>query len=321
MNGFEKGAEQVKTPEVVTERQEGLERFSRLTPAEREEIIAAADDDEEAAFWTALAFEHPEREQELVKQFKKYKPHIADPEGIFRVASPLLEKSSAYPPEEVGDVERDSEARVDKLYSYFKPNRAPGRIVVVPSDNLTSATSGRSWRLGENGYVVSHSMNPDNFDHETTHLIINPMVEELGDILSEEAKKKILMIGAQKLREKYGDDWSTMLCEELINTYKECVERNELPETFESFQQKIQSVSDEDFNAVLQSGDAGRNLRELGIKTKSELIDRAREYYDRHVKNQLRDSLYKIYKKYGNEGQREGFEVSLKRDISEAIGK
>jgi hypothetical protein len=319
MNGFEKGVEQIKTPEVITERQEGLERLSRLSPAEREEIIAAVGGDEEAAFWSALAFGHSEREQELIEQFKKYKPHIADPEGVFRAAGPLLEKSSAYPSEEVGDAVQNPEARVDKLFAYFKPNRAPERIVVVPSDCLTSATSGRSWRLGKNGYVISHSTNPDNFDHETTHLIINPMVEELGDILSDEAKKKILAMGAEKLQEKYGDDWYPMLCEELINTYKECVEENETPETFEGFQRKIQSISDEDFNKALQSEDAGKKLREVGIKTKSELLERAREYYDRYVKNQLRDSLYKVYEAY--RGSNDGFEEALKRNIGDAIGQ
>jgi hypothetical protein len=321
MNGFEKGAEQTKNPEVITERQEGLERFSRLIPAEREEIITAADGDEEAAFWIALAFGHPELEAKLIEQFKKYKPHIANPESIFRVASPLLEKSSVYPFGEIGDTVQDPEARVDKLFSYFKPKQAPKRIIVVPADNLTSATSGRSWRLGENGYVVSHSTNPYNFDHETAHLIINPIVEGLGDILSEEAKKRILTMGAEKLQEKYGDDWYPMLCEELINTYKECVESNEAPETFESFQKKIQSISEEDFNKTLQLKDEGEKLRQMGIKTKPELLDGAREYYDRYVRNQLRDSLYEIYQEYNSAGLEGGFESILERDISEDFGE
>jgi len=32
-----------------------------------------ADGDEEAAFWSGLTFGHPEKEQELIEQFKKYK--------------------------------------------------------------------------------------------------------------------------------------------------------------------------------------------------------------------------------------------------------
>jgi hypothetical protein len=296
MNTFEKGVEQARSPEVIRERQEGLERFSRLSIADKDEIIAAANGDEEAAFWIALAFEHPEREQKLIEQLTKYKPYIVNSRNILRVAGPLLERSSSYPPEEVGDTVQNPEARIDKIFSYFKPDQKPEQIVVVPSDNLTSATSGRSWRLGENGYVISHSTNPENFDHETAHLVINPMVEGLDNILTEEEKRRILAMGTEKLQEEYGDDWYPMLCEELINTYTECVKRNKTPESFESFQQKIQSISDEDFNETLHSKDKGESLRQLGIKTKSELLERAGEYYDRYIKNQLRESLYEIYK-------------------------
>jgi hypothetical protein len=112
-----------------------------------------------------------------------------------------------------------------------------------------------------------------------------------------------------------------MLCEELINTYTECVKRNKTPESFESFQQKIQSISDEDFNETLHSKDKGESLRQLGIKTKSELLERAGEYYDRYIKNQLRESLYEIYKDYNSVGSEDGFESILKKNIRKVLAK
>jgi hypothetical protein len=88
--------------------------------------------------------------------------------------------------------------------------------------------------------------------------------------------------------------------------------------TFESFRQKIQSMSEEDFDKALRSKGDGERLRQLGIKTKYELLDRAQEYYERYVKNQLRNSLYMIYKEYGrNSGN--GFEEVLKQNIKKAI--
>jgi hypothetical protein len=313
MNKSEHSAEQIKIPEIVAEREEGLERFSRLSQSQRQEVIAAADGDEEAAFWAGLAFGYPEREQEIIEQFKKYKPHITDSENLLHVTNQFLEESFVYGVEEIGGTVADPESRVQKLFSYFKPREIPARIVVVPSDNLTAPTSGRSWQLGGDGYVVSHSTNPDNFDHETLHLIINPMVEKFETILSEGQKKSILKMGAEKLQEKYGDDWMPMLCEELINTHKECVERNEPPETFESFFAKIQTLTDEDIRAVLLAEGRGDQLRELGIGTRQELFDKAREFYERYIQNRLRDSLYRIYQDYRSSD--EDFEEALRRNI------
>jgi hypothetical protein len=315
MNGFEKGVEEIRMPEISIEREEGLERFVRLSPSQQKEILEVADGDEEAAFWSGLTFGHPEKEQELIEQFKKYKPHIADPENLVRKINHFLRENSGYAPEEVGNPVADPQERVRKLFSYFRPREMPERIIVVPSDNLTAPTSGRSWLLGSDGYVVSHSTNPDNFDHETLHLIINPMVEKFENILSEEQKKSILEMGAEKLQEKYGDDWMPMFCEEIINTYKECVEKGESPETLEGFQQKIQFISDEDFAEVLRSEGKGSEIRQLGIKTKEELSDRAKEYYSRYVENNLRDVIYRIYMAYGDSD--DGFEAAFKRGISE----
>ncbi len=250
----------------------------------------------------------------MLEQFSRCKPHVKDPEGLFRTAGSLLEGGSMCEAEEVGDTVPDPEARVRRLFSYFRPNKIPERILVVPADRITTPTSGRSWLLGGDGYVVSHSTNPDNFDHETLHLIINPIVEGLGGILSPAQKKAILAMGAEKLQEKYGDDWYPMLCEELINTYKECAERNEPPETFESFSAKILTLSDEDFSkAWLEEGSEGK-LHMLGIRTKSELLDRAKEYYERYVQNRLRERIYKIYQNYA--GSDAGFEAALKDGVA-----
>jgi hypothetical protein len=266
--------------------------------------------DEEAVFMLALTLGHPEWEGELLRQVKAYKPHIVDPEGLLgRIKADfessgnesgqnesVLESSNGWN-EHIPEVEE----RLAEINAYFNPAEGeyPRRIVLVPSDTiLSSANSGSSYHIGDTVVILAHSGNIDNVGHEFLHGIVNPMTEALQERLPEQ---RIVALASDKYKidEGYGEHALSLLNEELIRTYNDVVRNGEALPSLEGFKSRLSEITDEDLAGILAS-DPGtsRRLEQMGIASLDELKSRAEEYFERYMKNELREKIFGLYREY-----------------------
>jgi hypothetical protein len=275
--------------------------------------------DEETLYNFALTYQHPERVEKVLEMVEKYKPNVKNPQEVYQKVltllehfdqtfstSPLAEKFSA-------EIERDrnerlqrieeTKKRIEKLIDFFKPDSKTTnvkKISFVPTDPLYKKNSGRAFSVfpGEQ-IIISHIDNVDNQDHEFCHAIINPIVEKLSQQLTDEQKEKISQLASEKLKQDYGDDHFSLLCEEFIRTYNDVFKRGEKPQTYEDFVQKISSITEDQFQKFLADS---QNLRarceQLEIKTIEDFKNKSREYFEKFEKNQLRESIFKLYQEY-----------------------
>ena len=275
--------------------------------------------DEETLYNFALTYQHPERVEKVLEMVEKYKPNVKNPQEVYQKVltllehfdqtfstSPLAEKFSA-------EIERDrnerlqrieeTKKRIEKLIDFFKPDSKTTnvkKINFVPTDPLYKKNSGRAFSVfpGEQ-IIISHIDNVDNQDHEFCHAIINPIVEKLSQQLTDEQKEKISQLASEKLKQDYGDDHFSLLCEEFIRTYNDVFKRGEKPQTYEDFVQKISSITEDQFQKFLADS---QNLRarceQLEIKTIEDFKNKSREYFEKFEKNQLRESIFKLYQEY-----------------------
>ena len=282
--------------------------------------------DEETLYNFALTYQHPERVEKVLEMVEKYKPNVKNPQEVYQKVltllehfdqtfstSPLAEKFSA-------EIERDrnerlqrieeTKKRIEKLIDFFKPDSKTTnvkKISFVPTDPLYKKNSGRAFSVfpGEQ-IIISHIDNVDNQDHEFCHAIINPIVEKLSQQLTDEQKEKISQLASEKLKQDYGDDHFSLLCEEFIRTYNDVFKRGEKPQTYEDFVQKISSITEDQFQKFLADS---QNLRarceQLEIKTIEDLKNKSQEYFERFEKNQLRDLIFEIYQEYSNRPDKE----------------
>lgn len=275
--------------------------------------------DEETLYNFALTYQHPERVEKVLEMVEKYKPNVKNPQEVYQKVltllehfdqtfstSPLAEKFSA-------EIERDrnerlqrieeTKKRIEKLIDFFKPDSKTTnvkKISFVPTDPLYKKNSGRAFSVfpGEQ-IIISHIDNVDNQDHEFCHAIINPIVEKLSQQLTDEQKEKISQLASEKLKQDYGDDHFSLLCEEFIRTYNDVFKRGEKPQTYEDFVQKISSITEDQFQKFLADS---QNLRarceQLEIKTIEDLKNKSQEYFEKFEKNQLRELIFKLYQEY-----------------------
>jgi len=275
--------------------------------------------DEETLYNFALTYQHPERVEKVLEMVEKYKPNVKNPQEVYQKVltllehfdqtfstSPLAEKFSA-------EIERDrnerlqrieeTKKRIEKLIDFFKPDSKTTnvkKINFVPTDPLYKKNSGRAFSVfpGEQ-IIISHIDNVDNQDHEFCHAIINPIVEKLSQQLTDEQKEKISQLASEKLKQDYGDDHFSLLCEEFIRTYNDVFKRGEKPQTYEDFVQKISSITEDQFQKFLADS---QNLRarceQLEIKTIEDFKNKSREYFEKFEKNQLRELIFKLYQEY-----------------------
>ncbi len=275
--------------------------------------------DEETLYNFALPYQHQERVEKVLEMVEKYKPNVKNPQEVYQKVltllehfdqtfstSPLAEKFSA-------EIERDrnerlqrieeTKKRIEKLIDFFKPDSKTTnvkKINFVPTDPLYKKNSGRAFSVfpGEQ-IIISHIDNVDNQDHEFCHAIINPIVEKLSQQLTDEQKEKISQLASEKLKQDYGDDHFSLLCEEFIRTYNDVFKRGEKPQTYEDFVQKISSITEDQFQKFLADS---QNLRarceQLEIKTIEDFKNKSREYFEKFEKNQLRELIFKLYQEY-----------------------
>lgn len=276
--------------------------------------------DEETLYNAALTYQHPERVAGLFDMAAKYKPHIKNPREAQQRLMELLESvdhsflSSPLAGKFAEVIEKDKEERlqrmertkewVEDLIAFFKPDSKTTtmrKLSFVPTDPLYRVNSGRAFSFPGEQIIISHIDNVGNQKHEFLHGIINPIVEKLSQKLTGQQKKEISKLGNTKLKQDYGNDHFSLLCEELIRTYLEVFRDGKEPGSYEEFGQKISSFGDEDFQKELrQSSSLRARCEELGIRNIDNLKIKSEEYFERFEKNQLRVLLFELYQEYEN---------------------
>ena len=345
----ETGFEVMKTPEIVVQEEKGAQLFSLLlkvenpewgeteTPLAKEtveyfknnpidqEILKTIKGlylegvDEETLYNVALTYQHPERAEKVLEMAAKYKPHVKNPQDVYKKvlalldrfdqtfsASPLAEKFTA-------EIERDrnerlqrmekTRKRIEELIDFFKPDSKTTdvkKLSFVPTDPLYKKNSGRNFSAfpGEQ-IIISDIENTLNQDHEFSHGIINPIVEKLSQQLTDEQKEKISQLASEKLKQDYGDGHFSLLCEEFIRTYTEIVSEGKQPQTYEEFTQKISGITEDQFQKFLaESMSLKARCEQLYIKTIDDFKNKSQEYFERFEINRLRDLIFEIYQEY-----------------------
>lgn len=154
------------------------------------------------------------------------------------------------------------------------------------------------------------------------HSIINPIIDKLATQLSVEQQEKISQLGSYRLKfaERYGDNCYSLLCEEFIRTYHECIQKNEKPRNQDDFVAMANGLNEEKFHLILEEDENIRkNCSALGISSLSDLKERAIDYYNRFEKNELREIIFSFYQEYLQSDNQVNFEDFVLNNFSQRI--
>lgn len=281
--------------------------------------------DEEVLYTLAFTYGQPERNEGAFEVITKHKTYIKNPQELqqklFHIlevfsqsfsSSPLAEKLSVEIEKDKkarGEILDETKARVEKLITFFKPDsKTTGvrKISLMPTDPLDRINTGSAFVFGEELVLKTHIDNPDNLEHEFSHSMINPIVEKLSQQLTDEQKEKISQLANKKLKQDYGEEYFSLLCEEFIRTYNDVFKKGEKLQTYETFTQKISGISEEQFQKFLaESKSLKARCEELEITTVEDFKNKSQEYFERFERNQLRDLIFEIYQEYSSRPDKE----------------
>jgi len=362
----------MKIPQIVVQEERGSQLFSLLLKAENSEwgeietplaqetaeyfrnnpidseILKTIKNfyeegiDEETLYNLALTYQHPERTKKVLEMAAKYKPHIKDPQEVYRKVltllehfdkifstSPLSEKFSAEIEQDINERLQkigETEKRIGRLIDFFKPDSETTdvrKLSFAPTDPLYKKNSGIAFlTFPREMIIISHIDNIDNQDHEFSHSIINPIIEKLSQQLTDDQKEKISQLASEKLKQDYGDGHFSLLCEEFIRTYNNVFKKGEKPQSYEDFARKISDISEEQFQKFLgQSEGLKARCAELEIKTIDDFKNKSQEYFKIFEKNPLRDLIFELYQEYSNRlnKEAENFEQFILKNFSNRI--
>lgn len=224
-------------PEVEYGEESALEVFHRLLIAKDVELLELVNsNDRETLQWLTMTFNHPEREESVFLNIKENKDYIT--EDTRKIQKRLFEILSKYEIEDSSMVKsKESELkvneyseRVKKIIEYFKPidlQSKVQRVIKVDADNIVDdSQQGWAIKIGKDAFILSHSTNKDNFDHEFMHTFINSIIDKLSDKFSENEKHQIMEIIDPRLKENYGNDFKSCLCEVIVRTYNDYFKRD-----------------------------------------------------------------------------------------------
>ncbi|MEI6296631.1 MAG: hypothetical protein WCO84_03225 [bacterium] len=277
--------------------------------------------DEETLYNMALIYKHAERQEAMFDIAKRYKPHIKIPSSEWskiteNFIDELEEFDKSFFSSDLGkkfksQTENDIQERIKKseetkklvrdLIAFFKPDAkttTTKKLNYMPTDFLYKKNSGRNFRFGNEQLITSHIENVDNQKHEFLHGVINPIVDKLKDVLTIEQKEKISKLAREGLKKDYGENYYSLLCEELIRTFNDVVEKEETP-YFENFKIKVENLKENQFQEHLQKDNKFKEgCRGLSIENPEQLKEKVQLFFDNFVKNPLREIIFEIYQKY-----------------------
>ncbi|HNW71608.1 MAG TPA: hypothetical protein PKZ36_00670 [Candidatus Paceibacterota bacterium] len=223
-------------PKIEVRREKGVELLVGFLASQKQ----PPEDNDEAMEWIALTYTHPEWKEKVLNKIKKDKSFIKNPEELYEKTINSLkeyEKSSSSI-----DLSEEVKKRKEMLpkykeqilnsIEYFRPNIKTSdikEVVIIPCDKLLSRVeTGRGIDMGNTNFIMSHTENPDNFDHEFLHGFINPITEKFTEYFeSEEQRKKIFEFTNGGI-EGYGNYPVSVLNEEIIQTYNIHIKKSRL---------------------------------------------------------------------------------------------
>lgn len=276
--------------------------------------------DEEALYILALTHRHPEREKGAFEVLAKHKSYIENSQEIQQELFGTLElfeqifylswldKKLRSIIEHDKTIRQENMAatqqRIQKLIDFFMPGASTTlirKVSLMPSDPLYRKDSGRAFEFGDELVVMSDIENFDNLDHEFLHSVINPIVDALSDELTDVQKEQITQLASGTLKKDYGESYYGLLNEEFIRTFNDVFKKGEKPQTYEDFMQRISGVSEEQFQkSLLQNKSLYERCASLDITSLEKFKEKSKEFFDRFVKNALRDLIFKLYQEYEN---------------------
>lgn len=289
--------------------------------------------DEEAIFMLALTLDHPEWKDTILEQIKQHKPHV---KNVLEILERMNKEyfSSGWQSQIQADAEDvlwwtehlpEAKKRIADILVYFCPsaNKIVKKITIVPSDKLLSSKdTGSSFDVNDTIVIMSHTENLDNFEHEFLHSIINPLTEKISKSIPEE---KIVALASNKLKNEkmYGNHALSLLNEELIRTYNDLIKNKNDIRTFDDFNKMVDSLDSDNFNKINENESITKmRFNSMNITSLEEFKLKIKEYYDKYEKNELREKVFQLYKKYDTEKsihQNIRFEDFLLKEIGLAL--
>lgn len=269
----------------------------------------------------ALTYQHPERAKMVFELAEKYKPHVKNPQEVYKKflailksfdesfsSSPLADKFTEVIKQDKNkrlEKIEESKKRIESLINFFKPDPKTTnikKVSFIPNDPLQKETSGQAFNVFPGEQIIrSHIDNVLNQDHEFLHGIINRIVDKLSKTLTDKQKDKISELANNKLKKDYGNDFYSLLCEEFIRTYTEIVYSGEKPKKYEDFKEKISGIEDKQFQKFLtESESLKERCDELEIKTIEDFDNKSLEYFNKFERNELREIIFEMYQEYSN---------------------
>lgn len=305
-------------PDVKVERQLGLELLAGLQKTADYQFKGEND---EAISWIALTYTHPEQRRETLENITKHKSFIENPEALYeKIISSLTELEKEVP---AFDIEREVQKRegmlptykrqIEKSIDYFRPHKESTKIetvIVVPCDKLLPRIkAGRGITIGNTSFILSHTENLDNFDHEFLHSVINPVTEKFTSYFERQENREKIFAYTNGGIEGYGDYPVSILNEELINTYNENIKNGQKAITLKQIKQEFEKLTEEDFarikNREIGSTVVQDSFQEYG--SLKQLVSDVEQYFDkfikdrRIIKNELRKRILNFYQRYEEE--------------------
>lgn len=320
-------SENFDTPEIVVQREKGMELLSQLLhikeikddQVEKEVLdflaeIEKNEVDEETLSLLALTYKHEERSEFAFETIKRHKAHVSSPQELQKKLFEIFNKLNELHLEQ--NVQRATEAdhsmqvenlrlKFKKLISFFRPKTETTvvrRVLIIPTKSSDKKDSGASYHFGKELVMQSHVESPENAEHEFLHCIINPIVDKLSLILSESQQDRVSAIASEKLKQDYGEGYYSLLCEELIRTYNDYFKHGEKLMSFEEFDEKLSQITEQKFlEMIKQSQGFRRKCEALGIESIEELRSRSVEYFERFEKDELREMIFSCYQEYSEQ--------------------
>lgn len=307
---------------------------------EMADFLSNVQADEETLYNIALTYGNEQRNSDLFEFLAKNKGDVEEPE---KLRSELIELLTKFDAEFSGDFHdslqqatktdiklreeqlEETKIRIKDLLDFFRPaalTTGIKKLTILPTDFLYKRQSGSAFIFDDELIVRAHIDNPGNFEHEFLHSIINPIVDKLISQLSPEQQQKISQLGSYRLKitENYGEVFYSLLCEEFIRTYNECIEKNRQPMTQVDFIALVDDLDEKKFCHLFDKDEnIKKNCSVLGINNLSEFKEHAVDYYNKFEKNDLRDIIFTFYQEYLQADKQVNFEEFVVNNFSQRI--
>ena len=314
-------------PKIEVKREKGIELLAGFLAGQEQ----LPEDNDEAMEWIALTYTHPELKEDVLNKIKKNKSFIENPEGLYeKTINSIKEYENNTSPLDLEDEIKKREEmlpkykeQIIKSIEYFRPDIKTSnikQIEIIPCDKLLPRVdTGRGIDIGNISFIMSHTENPDNFDHEFLHGLINPITEKFTEYFeNDEQSKKIFEFTNGGIK-GYGNYPVSILNEEIIQTYNEYIKDGVKIPTLSSVKKELGLMTEQDFLNI-KNGQGNKNLQKPfeEFKDLNDLKAKIDVFYEKFikgqqiVKNELRERLLDFYK---------GYESNKKTDLSLSFEK